>query len=261
VIETASLWSRTLAVVVDLIIVSVIQAVVNGVFGSERITSAILDPSTTGGYSSYTSTTSVDGFWLWVVAIAYFALLEGLFGDTIGKALLGIKVTDLSGRPAGWRAVLIRNVFRVVDSFPGFYLLGGLVARFSARRQRIGDRVGATLVIPARAEIGPALTPRARRRRVLVLLGVLLAFSAGCLAFAYFGRPLIVLDNLAHDGGFPGGPVSSYRHGPPQWTAGSVTLPVSYTLARSGAHCAGRITLNWHGFPGGWQEASAESSC
>ncbi len=107
-IETASLWARTLAIVVDLFFVSVIQGVINGVFGSEHITNAILEPSTSGGYSSYTSSTTVDGVWLWVAAIMYFALLEGLFGDTVGKAVLGIGVTDLNGRPASWRAVVIR---------------------------------------------------------------------------------------------------------------------------------------------------------
>src|SRR5437899_9115226 len=148
---------------VELLGVSVMQSVVNRVFGSERSTSANIEASATGGYSSYTSTTSVDAFWLWAAAIAYFSLLEGLFGDTLGKALVGIKVTDLTGRPAGWRAVLIRNIFRVIDSFPGFYLLGALVARFSARRQRIGDNVAGTLVVPARVVVGPGLSGQARR--------------------------------------------------------------------------------------------------
>src|SRR5947208_1145253 len=214
VVETATLWARTRAIIVDLVVVSVIQAVINGVFGSERITNAIIDPSTTGGYSSYTSTTSVDGFWLWAAAIAYFSLLEGLFGDTLGKAVVGINVTDLMGRPAGWRAVLIRNTLRVIDSFPGFYLVGALVARFSPRRQRIGDHVAGTLVVPARAVVGPGLSAQSRRRRVAVLLAIMIAFAASCFAFAYYGRPPIVLDNIAPVGQFPVGPVANYQSGP-----------------------------------------------
>jgi uncharacterized RDD family membrane protein YckC len=160
-IETSSLWARTLAIVVDLFFVSVIQGVINGVFGSEHITNAILEPSTSGGYSSYTSSTTVDGVWLWVAAIMYFALLEGLFGDTVGKAVVGIRVTDLNGRPASWRAVVIRNVLRVIDYLPGFYLVGALVAGFSPRRQRIGDHLAGTLVVPNRAAVGPGLKCRA----------------------------------------------------------------------------------------------------
>jgi len=260
-VETATLWARTRAIIVDLIVVSVIQSVINGVFGSERITNAIIDPSATGGYSSYTSTTSVDAFWLWGAAIAYFSLLEGLFGDTLGKALVGIKVTDLMGRPAGWRAVLIRNVLRIVDSFPGFYLVGALVARFSPRRQRIGDHIAGTLVVPARVVVGPGLGAPSRRRRVAVLLAIMIAFTASCFAFAYYGRPPIVLDNIAHEGQFPGGPLANYQHGPARWSGGSVTYPVMYTLAGSGRQCSGEITLIWHGLLSGWQEDSGMSTC
>ncbi|TMD81744.1 MAG: RDD family protein [Chloroflexi bacterium] len=242
-IETASLWSRTLAIIVDLFVVSVIQAVVNGVFGSVRITNAIVDPSATGGYSSLTSTTTVDAF-----------------GDTIGQALVGIKVTDLSGRPAGWRAVLIRNVFRVIDSFPGFYLLGVLVARFSRYRQRIGDHVAHTLVVPARAVVGVGLTAEARRRRVAILLGVLVLFAVSCFAFAYFGCPPIVLENAAVQGQLPGGPIANFRHGPARWSGGSVTYPVTYATV-GGKSCTGEATLEWHGFPMGWQLNSMTTNC
>lgn len=260
-VETASLWTRTLAIVVDLFVVTVIQAVVNGVFGSEHITNGVLNPSTSGGYSTYTSSATVDGAWLWVVAIAYFALLEGLFGDTLGKAALAIKVTDLHGQPAGWRAVLIRNVLRVIDYQPGFYLVGALVARFSPRRQRIGDHLAGTLVVPARAVVGPGLSAKQRRQRVALLLGVIVLFAASCFAFEYLGRPPIALDEAARLGRFPGGPVASYYHGTAEWTGGSVSYPVTYTLAGSGKRCTGRITLDWHGFPEGWQMSTAESSC
>ena len=260
-IETASMWARTLAIVVDLFFVSVIQGVINGVFGSEHITNAILDPSTSGGYSSYTSSTTVDGVWLWVAAIVYFALLEGLFGDTVGKAVVGIRVTDLNGRPASWRAVVTRNVLRVIDYLPGFYLVGALVAGFSPRRQRIGDHLGGTLVVPNRAAVGPGLNAEARRRRLAILLGVIVFFVVGCAAFAYWGRPPIALGDAARRGQFPGGRVTSFYNGPAEWTGGSVSYPVTYTLAGSGKRCTGRITLDWEGFLGGWQMSSAESNC
>lgn len=246
---------------VDLFIVSVIQAVINGVFGSEHITNAILDPSTSGGYSTFSSTTTVDGMWLWVAAIAYFALLEGLFGNTLGKAVVGIQVTDLHGQQAGWGAVLIRNVLRVIDYQPGFYLVGALTARFSARRQRVGDHVAGTLVVPARAVVGPGLSADQRRKRVLVLLGVIVLFAASCFAFAYWGRPPIVLGDAARRGQFPGGRATSFEYGQADWRGGSVSYPVTYTLAGSGKRCTGRITLDWYGFPTGWQMSSGESDC
>lgn len=194
-------------------------------------------------------------------AIAYFTLLEGLFGETVGKAVVGLRVTDQEGRRAGWRAVLVRNVLRVVDSFPGVYLVGALVARFSPLHQRIGDRVAGTLVVRARAAVGPTLTDEQRRRRLGVVLGVVGLFIASCAAFFYLGRPPIVLDNTARLGQFPGGRVVTYRHGTAQLHGGSVTYPVTYTLAGSGKACSATITLYWRGFPQGWTMGSGESRC
>jgi uncharacterized RDD family membrane protein YckC len=260
-IETASLWARTRAIVADLIIVSILQAIINGVFGSEYITNGALDPSVTGGYSSYTSTTTVDGLWLWVAAIAYFAVLEGLFGQTVGKAVVGIRVTDLAGGRIGWRAALIRNIFRLVDSFPGVYLVGVLVARFSARRQRWGDQVAHTIVVPSRVATGPHLTEEQRRRRVGFVLGVMALFIAGSAAFSYYGRPAIALGNAARLAQLSGGRVASLRHGPAQWNGGSVTYPVTYTLAGSGKTCTGLVTLYWDGFLESWHMGNEEANC
>ena len=108
-IETATLWARTRAIIADVIIVSILQAVINAVFGSEYVTNVITAPGTSGGFSAFNSTTTVGDFWLWVVAIGYFSVFEGLFGQTPGKAIVAIRVTDLGGRRASWRAVLIRN--------------------------------------------------------------------------------------------------------------------------------------------------------
>ena len=260
-VETASLWARTRAILADIIIVSVLQAILNGAFGSEHITNAAVDPSTSGGFSAYTSTTTVDGPWLWVVTIAYFVLLEVLFGQTVGKAIVGLKVTDLAGGPIGWRPALIRNVLRVIDWFPGFYLLGALVARFSRRRQRLGDHLAGTIVVPSRVATGPLLTREQRRQRIALVLAITAIFIAGCATFAYYGRAPIALENTARIGQLSGGRVTNFHHGAAQWHGGSVTIPVSYTRASSGTPCSGQVTLDWSGFLGGWHVSSEETNC
>ena len=217
----------------------------------------MVDPSTTGGFSSYTSTTAVDAFWLWLVAISYFVILEGFFGQTVGKVAVGIRVTGLDGaRATAWQ-IVIRNVFRVIDWLPVFYFLGALVARVTGGRQRIGDHVARTIVVPAGEAVGPWPDPDQTRQRKWVVAALLVV----CGAFSYYGRPPTVLGNLAAEGRFPGGVVSDYRHGTAQLKAGSVTYPVSYTLSPSGKSCAGSVTLQWHGFLEGWQMSSAESNC
>src|SRR5207248_7323502 len=117
---------------------------------------------------------------------------------------------------------------------------------------RIGGHVGGTLVVPVGVVVGSGLSAQSRRRRVAVLLAVIVAFTASCFAFAYFGRPPIVIDNLAHLGQFPGGPVANYQHGPARWNDGSVTYPVVYTVAGPGEDWTGGITLVWRGVPARW---------
>jgi uncharacterized RDD family membrane protein YckC len=44
-------------------------------------------------------------------------------------------------------ALIIRNVFRLVDSLPAFYVLGLVVTMFTARQVRIGDLAAGTLLV------------------------------------------------------------------------------------------------------------------
>jgi hypothetical protein len=52
----------------------------------------------------------------WAALVAYFAILDGLFGATVGKALLGLRVTRVgqTGPPGLWRALVRATVFALV---------------------------------------------------------------------------------------------------------------------------------------------------
>ncbi len=81
-----------------------------------------------------------------LLGFLYYWLLEGLFGATLGKAVAGVKVTDIAGHACGVRRSLVRNLLRLVDGL-GLYLVGFLVAAVSRRRQRIGDHFAGTFVV------------------------------------------------------------------------------------------------------------------
>lgn len=84
------------------------------------------------------------------VAWAYFVLLEWLWqGQTVGKRLFGLRVIRDDGAPAGFVAVLIRNLVRIVDFLPGFYGLGLLFIILTSRSQRLGDIAAGTYVVRA----------------------------------------------------------------------------------------------------------------
>jgi uncharacterized RDD family membrane protein YckC len=85
-----------------------------------------------------------------LIAWSYYVLLEWLWqGQTVGKRFSGLRVIREDGAPAGFVAILIRNLVRLVDFLPGFYGLGLMVIILSPRSQRLGDIAAGTYVVRA----------------------------------------------------------------------------------------------------------------
>lgn len=85
-----------------------------------------------------------------LIAWSYFIVLEWLWqGQTVGKRMHGLRVIREDGAPAGFVAILIRNLVRIVDFLPGFYGLGLMVIILSPRSQRLGDIAAGTYVVRA----------------------------------------------------------------------------------------------------------------
>jgi phosphoenolpyruvate carboxykinase (GTP) len=85
-----------------------------------------------------------------LLVIAAFAYLEARDGRTPGKAVLGIRVLQLDGAPCTTLAAIVRNAFRVIDGFPGIYLIALTSVAGSKRRQRLGDQAAGTSVFDDR---------------------------------------------------------------------------------------------------------------
>ncbi len=79
--------------------------------------------------------------------IGYYLLLEGIWGKTLGKKVMGLKVVAENGQGAGFWKILVRNLFRLLDAAPFWYLLGAIAYWICPTRQRIGDHLGQTLVV------------------------------------------------------------------------------------------------------------------
>jgi uncharacterized RDD family membrane protein YckC len=102
------------------------------------------------------------GVWL-ALHFAYHFLLEWALGWTPGKRILGLRVAALDGSPVGFRGALLRNLSRILDAeYPLAVFLGGFLLMTSARRQRLGDRWGRTLVV----QDAPVSRPSPRTRGV-----------------------------------------------------------------------------------------------
>lgn len=147
---------RLVALIIDTIIMVLISYVI-----------ALFTGGTTGGGFSLEGAPAALS---WVINFAYYIGLEVTQGGTVGKLLLGLRVTKADGSPIDWGASLIRNVLRVVDAIPFIipYLLGAILIWNSPTRQRLGDRVAGTVVVrksslvpqpPSPAPVPPAPVP------------------------------------------------------------------------------------------------------
>lgn len=91
---------------------------------------------------------------------AYFALLQGRTGRTIGKRLFGLRVVGEDGAAPGFVRALIRSLLFVVDGFPYFIpnLVGLVSVACTPRRQRVGDLAARTFVVRAAGHETPRAT-------------------------------------------------------------------------------------------------------
>jgi uncharacterized RDD family membrane protein YckC len=82
-----------------------------------------------------------------LLVVAYYLLLEGYRGQTVGKMATGITVvSEATGRTPGIGAAAARTLLRLVDGLLG-YAVAFVVTLTSAKRQRLGDMVAHTLVV------------------------------------------------------------------------------------------------------------------
>ncbi len=112
-----------------------------------------------------------DAETLWYMLVAlpastiyflYHIVLEvALRGRTPGKRMAGVRVLGADGRTASVGALLLRNVFRLVDAMPFAYVVG-LAFVFGTRRHvRVGDLAAGTVLVYDRIDSHAAAAPTA----------------------------------------------------------------------------------------------------
>jgi uncharacterized membrane protein SpoIIM required for sporulation/uncharacterized RDD family membrane protein YckC len=82
----------------------------------------------------------------------YHLVLEPLMGGrTPGKRMIGIRVLTPEGLTPTVGALLTRNIVRIFDSLPAFYVVGLMVVAFGKRHLRLGDIAAGTVLALDRA--------------------------------------------------------------------------------------------------------------
>jgi uncharacterized RDD family membrane protein YckC len=88
-----------------------------------------------------------------VIYFLYHPILEiAMHGRTPGKRMAGVRIVTRNGDIPGPGALLIRNLFRLVDSLPMFYLVGLVCVVATSQQVRIGDLAAGTLLVLDRPE-------------------------------------------------------------------------------------------------------------
>lgn len=83
-----------------------------------------------------------------LIYVLYHPLIELVMrGRTPGKRMAGVRILTVEGAIPGMGALLMRNLFRLLDALPTMYVVGLSFCIFTARRVRVGDIAAGTVLV------------------------------------------------------------------------------------------------------------------
>jgi uncharacterized RDD family membrane protein YckC len=87
-----------------------------------------------------------------ILALATYFLYQPVLevamrGRTPGLRKAGARIATFEGATPGTGALLIRNVFRLIDALPAFYVVGLTCCMLTKQRVRLGDMVAGTVLV------------------------------------------------------------------------------------------------------------------
>jgi uncharacterized RDD family membrane protein YckC len=108
-----------------------------------------------GGFNFFEGARPRDSSYFFVAllppALIYFlyhpVLEVAMRGRTPGKRIARVRLVSRTGDIPSVGALLLRNIFRLIDSMPFVYLVGLAAVMFTAQHVRIGDLAAGTLLV------------------------------------------------------------------------------------------------------------------
>ena len=93
-----------------------------------------------------------------LIYLLYHPVLEVLMrGRTPGKRRAGARIVTVEGATPTTGSLLLRNLFRLIDGMPGFYVVGLGCCLFTQKSVRLGDLVAGTVLVLEEAEASQTL--------------------------------------------------------------------------------------------------------
>lgn len=154
--ELAGLGSRFVGIFIDSIIQSIMIAIL--VIILLLTEPNIFEKGPIGLFSSIFASAIV--VLIFLVLFGYFIFFETLWtGQTPGKRTSQIQVIKDNGEPVRFVDSLIRNMFRIVDFLPAYYVAGIIMILMNKQNKRIGDMVAKTIVVRLKHDLKPTVLP------------------------------------------------------------------------------------------------------
>lgn len=140
----AGTGARALAFLIDLVIrallVTAWYVIATLVYNGRWSLQAPIDPE--GSWYLYVALPATGIYTL------YHVVLEiAMRGRTPGKRMIGVRLVTRNGAVPSAAAFIVRNVFRLVDSFPVGYGVGLITSLVTREHVRVGDLAAGTLLV------------------------------------------------------------------------------------------------------------------
>jgi uncharacterized RDD family membrane protein YckC len=138
----AGIGSRSIAVIIDILIQSVV-AIVLGIGGGFSISSINERWPKAGPWAG-----GILLLLYFLLYFGYFAVFEIVWnGQSPGKRITKLRVIKDSGRPISPAESIGRNLMRIVDWLPFFYAVGLVSMAINKQNKRLGDLLVGAIVV------------------------------------------------------------------------------------------------------------------
>jgi uncharacterized RDD family membrane protein YckC len=146
-VHYAGFWRRVVAFAIDHAIILIPMAIILYAIGAARILTSDDPIAAETAYVDFLNKYSLALPLLYFAVVwLYYALLEsGPRQATLGKRILGIKVTDMEGRRLGFGRSLGRQLGKMVSK--ASLGIGFVVAAFTPKKQALHDLFARCLVV------------------------------------------------------------------------------------------------------------------
>lgn len=169
--ELAGMGSRCVATVID----TLLQVGLLAVLALMMLIAGVPVQSWKG---LSTTMTTLGIILLFVIIFGYHIFFEMLLnGQTPGKMAAKLRVVTETGEPVRFIASFTRNILRIADLLPSFYLAGAISILFSAHYKRIGDFAANTIVVKVQ-----------HRKTKVALYALVQKYAAGSAPSEHAGR-------------------------------------------------------------------------